>query len=33
LKTLEALDLAPPQVIEPKLSAFEEALGSVYHVA
>src|SRR5438477_8583343 len=24
LKTLEALDLAPPQVIEPKLSAFEE---------
>jgi threonine synthase len=33
LKTLEALDLAPPQVIEPKLAAFEEALGGIYHVA
>jgi threonine synthase len=33
LKTLEALDLAPPQVIEPKLSAFEEVFGGAYHVA
>ena len=33
LKTLEALDLAPPQIIEPKLAAFEEALGGIYHVA
>lgn len=33
LKTLEALDLAPPQVIEPKLAAFEEVFGGVYHVA
>jgi threonine synthase len=33
LKTLDALDLAPPQVIEPKLSAFEAIFGGVYHVA
>jgi threonine synthase len=33
LKTLDALDLAPPQVIEPKLSAFEAVFGGVYHVA
>src|SRR5262244_3912390 len=33
LKTLDALDLAPPQVIEPKLAAFEEAFGGAYHVA
>jgi threonine synthase len=33
LKTLDALDLAPPQVIEPKLSAFEEVFGGAYHVA
>ncbi len=33
LKTLDALNLAPPQVIEPKLAAFEEVLGGAYHVA
>ena len=33
LKTLDALDLAPPQVIEPKLAAFEEIFGGVHHVA
>lgn len=33
LKTLDALDLTPPQVIEAKLAAFEEALGGVYNVA
>src|SRR2546428_5161552 len=33
LKTLEALDLAPPQVIEPKLSAFEEVFGGAFNVA
>ena len=33
LKTLDALDLAPPQVIEPKMAAFEEAFGGAYHVA
>src|SRR5262245_10004177 len=33
LKTLDALDLAPPQVIEPKLEAFEAVFGGVYHVA
>lgn len=33
LKTLDALQLAPPQVIEAKLEAFEEVLGGVYHVA
>src|SRR5438876_3680357 len=33
LKTLEALDLAPPQAIEPKLAAFEEVFGGAYHVA
>src|SRR5262245_44182767 len=33
LKTLDALDLAPPQVIEPKLSAFEAIFGGAYHVA
>ncbi len=33
LKTLEALDQAPPQVIEPKLASFEAAFGGVYHVA
>src|SRR6266487_2737898 len=33
LKTLEALDLAPPQVIEPKLAAFEEIFGGAYHAA
>src|SRR5262249_60681847 len=33
LKTLDALDLAPPQVIEPKLSAFEALFGGVHHVA
>jgi len=33
LKTLDALDLAPPQVIEPKLAAFEEVFGGAYHVA
>ena len=33
LKTLEALDLAPPQVIEPRLAAFEEVFGGVYNVA
>ena len=33
LKTLDALDLEPPQVIEPKLAAFEEVFGGVHHVA
>jgi threonine synthase len=33
LKTLDALDLEPPQVIEPKLEAFEEVFGGVHHVA
>jgi threonine synthase len=33
LKTLDALDLAPPQVIEPKLAAFEALFGGVHHVA
>src|SRR2546422_788349 len=33
LKTLEALDLAPPQVIEPKLAAFERVFGGAYHAA
>jgi threonine synthase len=33
LKTLDALDLAPPQVIEPKLAAFEAVFGGAYHVA
>ena len=33
LKTLEALDMAPPQVIEPKLAAFEQAFRGAYHVA
>ncbi|PYS36379.1 MAG: threonine synthase [Acidobacteria bacterium] len=33
LKTLDALDMAPPQVIEPKLAAFEEVFGGAYHVA
>ena len=33
LKTLDALDLAPPQVIEPKLAAFEAVFGGKYHVA
>jgi threonine synthase len=33
LKTLDALDLAPPQVIEPKLAAFEQVFGGAYHVA
>ena len=33
LKTLDALDLAPPQVIEPKLSSFEAVFGGAYHVA
>jgi threonine synthase len=33
LKTLDALDLAPPQVIEPKLSAFEAVFGGASHVA
>ena len=33
LKTLDALELAPPQVIEPKLAAFEEVFGGAYHVA
>jgi len=33
LKTLDALDLAPPQVIEPKLAAFEEVFGGAYYVA
>jgi threonine synthase len=33
LKTLDALDLAPPQVIEAKLAAFEEVFGGAYHVA
>jgi threonine synthase len=33
LKTLDALDLDPPQVIEPKLAAFEEVFGGAYHVA
>jgi threonine synthase len=33
LKTLDALNLAPPQVIEPKLAAFEQVLGGAYHVA
>jgi threonine synthase len=33
LKTLDALDLAPPQVIEPKLSAFEALFGGIHHVA
>jgi threonine synthase len=33
LKTLDALDVAPPQVIEPKLAAFEEVFGGAYHVA
>ena len=30
---LDALDLEPPQVIEPKLEAFEEVFGGVHHVA
>jgi len=33
LKTLEALDMAPPQVIEAKLAAFEDIFGGAYHVA
>src|SRR5438876_1048357 len=33
LKTLDALDLEPPQVIEPKMEAFEEVFGGVHHVA
>jgi threonine synthase len=33
LKTLDALDLAPPQVIEPKLAAFEAVFGGIYNVA
>jgi len=33
LKTLDALDLAPPQVIEAKLDAFEAVFGGAYHVA
>jgi threonine synthase len=33
LKTLDALDLAPPEVIEPKLSAFEQIFGGASHVA
>jgi threonine synthase len=33
LKTLDALDLAPPQVIAPTLAAFEEVFGGVHHVA
>jgi len=33
LKTLDALQLAPPQLIEPKLAAFEEIMGGVYRVA
>jgi len=33
LKTLEAVDLAPPQVIEPKLAAFEAVFRGAYHVA
>ena len=33
LKTLEALNLAPPQVIEPKIEAFEQVFGGAYHVA
>jgi threonine synthase len=33
LKTLEAIDLAPPQVIEPRLAAFEEVFGGAHHVA
>jgi threonine synthase len=33
LKTLDALDLAQPQVIDPKLDAFEELFGGVHNVA
>src|SRR5215510_3219680 len=33
LKTLDALDLAPPVVIEPKLAAFDKVFGGAYHVA
>jgi threonine synthase len=33
LKTLDALDLAPPHVIEAKLDAFEAVFGGAYHVA
>jgi len=33
LKTLDALDLAPPEVIEAKLSAFEQIFGGASHVA
>lgn len=33
LKTLDALDLEPPQVIEPKIEAFEAVFGGVHHVA
>ena len=33
LKTLDALDLAAPQVIEPKLSAFDAVFGGAYNVA
>ena len=33
LKTLDALPLETLQAIEPKLAAFEEALGGIYHVA
>ena len=33
LPVAELPDLAPPQVIEPKLSAFEGVFGGAYHVA
>ncbi len=33
LKTIEALQLAPPQLIEAKMDAFEKALEGIYHVA
>jgi threonine synthase len=33
LKTLDALQLEPPLVIEAKIAAFEEVLGGIYHVA
>jgi threonine synthase len=33
LKTQEAIRLAKPQVIEPRLQAFEEAIKGAYHVA
>jgi threonine synthase len=33
LKTIEALQLTPPQVIDAKMEAFEKVLEGIYHVA